>query len=173
MASVLVDGQEFGLSKDVQFLFGRADGHGLVGLDEKDMGISAVAGCVEYAAQLWWVVNRSRKRRLLLEVGSGGNPIPLESGQRFAVSTPRLVVLVAGAIFTHKIELFIPEDEVARVEPSPSSGTVTGGDIRLSERDRDALVALLGGYLEEFPRRNPRPRTYQERRICWAHRGAG
>jgi hypothetical protein len=161
-ASVLVDGEEFRLSNDVPFGFGRSDAEGVVGLDSSDMGISAVAGSVERVADLWWVVNRSRKRRLLLDAGGGGNPLPLESGQRFAVSSHRLVVLVPGAVFTHKIEVLVPEAELARVRPGQTSGTISTGDIRLSERDLDVLVALLGGYLEEFPRRNPRPRTYQD-----------
>jgi hypothetical protein len=124
--------------------------------------ISAVAGSVERVADLWWVVNRSRKRRLLLDLGGGGNPLPLELGQRFAVSSARLVILVPGAVFTHKVEVLVPDEELARVGPGQSSGTISGGEIRLSERDLDVLVALLGGYLEEFPRRSARPRSYQE-----------
>jgi hypothetical protein len=161
-ASVLVDGEEFALSENAAFVFGRSDADGVVGLDPDDMGISAVAGSVEKVADLWWVVNRSRKRRLLIDFGGGGNPLPLEIGQRFAVSSVRLIVLVPGAVFTHKIEVLVPDEELARVKPGESSGTIFGGEIRLSERDLDVLVALLGGYLEEFPRRSLRPRSYQE-----------
>jgi hypothetical protein len=161
-ACVFVDGQEFSLVNDNPFVFGRADREGVVGLDNNDMGISAVAGSVERVADLWWVVNRSRKRRLLLDTGGGGNPLPLEVGQRFAVSTSRLVVLIPGAVFTHKIEVLIPEGDLARVQPGQSSGTISAGEISLSDRDRYVVVALLEGYLAEFPRRNPRPRTYRE-----------
>src|SRR5690242_4974566 len=90
--SVLVDGAEFPLS-DHPFVFGRASLDGVVGLDPNDMGISAVAGSVEHAAGLWWVVNRSRKRRLLLELSPGTPPVQLGCGQRFAVSVPRVAVL--------------------------------------------------------------------------------
>ena len=159
---MLVDGEEFQLGEE-PFMFGRSDRDGVVGLDAGDMGISAVAGSVERLGGVWWVVNRSRKRRLLLELGAGTAPIPLGCGQRFAMSVPRLAVLVPGAIFTHRVEVAVPEGEVARVESDmPPSGTITVGDLVLSERDRDALVALLGGYLEVFPRRLARPRTYQQ-----------
>jgi hypothetical protein len=52
---------------------------------------------------------------------------------------------------------------LARVEGTRiTSGTVTGGEMRLSGRDKDVLVAMFSGYLEGFPRRSARPRTYQQ-----------
>jgi hypothetical protein len=161
-ASVLIDGKPVRLTEGSPLVFGRANSDRVVGLDSRDMGISAMAGSVERDLGLWWVVNRSRKRKLLLDLG-GTSPQPLECGQRFAIALPRLVVLVPGAVFTHRIEIRIPEHQLARVAiNSSSSGTVTAGQILLSDRDREALVALLGGYLEDFPRRQSRPRTYQQ-----------
>lgn len=162
-ATVVIGAEEFALSAEQPFAFGREDADGVVGLDANDMGISAVAGSVEWTWGLWWVVNQSRKRPLLLDNGTGGSPQRLECGHRHAISSARLSVLVPGVIYTHRLEVFIPEGELACDRtPRESSGTITAGDLHLSERDRDVLVALLAGYLEDFPRRQPRPRTYQE-----------
>jgi hypothetical protein len=162
-AMVLIAGDEFIVSSEQSFVFGRADGDGVVGLDSSDMGISAVAGSLEWGWGLWWLVNHSRKRRLLLDDGSGGQPQRLECGQRFAINVRPLIVLVPGAIYTHRIEVVIPESDLARVEGSRlTSGTLVAGDLRLSERDKDVLVAMFSGYLETFPRRTMRPRTYKE-----------
>jgi hypothetical protein len=162
-ATVLISGEEFQATPEQPLVFGRADAEGVVGLDSSDMGISAIAGSVEWAWGLWWVINYSRKRRLLLEDGSGGQPQRLDCGQRFAVNVRRLVVLVPGAIYTHRIEVVIPAGDLARVEGSRiTSGTVTSSDLHLSERDKDVLVALFSGYLEAFPRRTGHPRSYQQ-----------
>jgi hypothetical protein len=162
-ATVLILGEEFRVIPEQPFLFGRADGDGVVGLDTSDMGISSLAGSVEWAWGLWWLVNHSRKRRLLLDDGTGGEPQRLDCGQRFAINVPRLTVLVPGAIYTHRIEVVVPEGDLARVAGSRiTSGTLIAGDLRLSERDKDVLVAMFSGYLEDFPRRTMRPRTYQQ-----------
>ena len=162
-ATVLIAGEEFQVMPAQPLVFGRADGDGVVGLDSSDMGISATAGSVEWAWGLWWLVNHSRKRRLLLDDGTGGHPQRLECGQRFAINVQRLAVLVPGAIYTHRIEVVVPESALARAEGSRiTSGTVTAADLRMSERDKDVLVAVFSGYLETFPRRTTRPRTYKQ-----------
>jgi hypothetical protein len=126
------------------------------------MGVSAVAGSVEWAWGLWWVVNRSRKRRLLLDDGEGGEPPRLGCGQRHAITVARLSVLVTGVMFTYRLEVLVPTGDLARFNAvQTTTGTITG-EVNLTERDRDVVVALLSGYLEEFPRREARPRTYQQ-----------
>jgi hypothetical protein len=162
-ATVLIAGEQFEATPDRPFVFGRSDDEGVVGLDASDMGISGLAGSVEHKWGLWWLVNHSRKRRLLLEDGTGGQPQRLECGQRFAINVRCLTVLIPGAIYTHRIEVIVPESDLARVEGTRlTSGTLTVGDLRLSERDKDVLVAMFSGYLEAFPRRLTRPRTYQQ-----------
>ena len=161
-AVVVVGDEEFALSTDEPLVFGRADAPGVIGLDATDMGISAVAGSVESAWGLWWVVNRSGKRPLFLENDGGGAPHRLGCGQRHAVSVGRLSILVPGVIYTHRLEVVVPTADLARFDAvRSSSGTMTG-EAHLSERDLDVLVALLSGYLEDFPRRQARPRTYQQ-----------
>ena len=161
-ASVLVGDDEFPLGDGQPFLFGRADTTGVVGLDANDMGISAIAGSIEWAWGLWWVVNRSSKRPLLIDIGDGGPPLRLPPGARHAVAAARLSVLVPGVIFTHRLEVVLPEATVIPLDRLPaSSGTITG-DLSLTERDNDVVVALFSGYLDVFPRRQARPRTYQQ-----------
>ncbi len=162
-ALVDVDGEKFEATRSRPFVFGRANADRMVGLDENDMGISAVAGSLEWQWGLWWVVNLSHKRPLLLDDGIGGALRHLPCGHRFALNTPRLTVLVAGEIFTHRIDITVPASDLVRVEPAyQSSGTLPAGDLRLTERDKDALLALFSGYLEAFPRRSSHPLTYGE-----------
>lgn len=162
VAAVLIAGERFRLSPERPFLFGRADADDVIGLDANDMGISAVAGSVEWDWRLWWVVNRSRKRPLLLDDGGGGVLQRLGCGHRYAINVPRLSLLVPGVIYTHRLEVIVPDKDLARFHGQRwSSGTLTG-EVNLSERDRFALVALLEGYLADFPRRQARPRTYQQ-----------
>lgn len=162
-SAVVIGGERFEVHRDAGFVFGRIDGPGVLGLDANDMGISAVAGSIEWAWGVWWIVNLSRKRRLLIEREAGGAPQPLECSERLAVSVRPLAVLVPGAVYTHRIEVLVPETELARIPADrPTSGTLSAAGLSLSERDRDVLVAVFAGYLEEFPRRRTRPRTYQE-----------
>jgi hypothetical protein len=161
-ARVNVAGREVAVS-DRPLYFGRSDADDVIGLDSSDRGISAVAGSVERDMGLWWVVNRSRSRQLVIDDGSGGAPTVLDCGHRFAVCVPYLLILVPGEIQTHRIKVRVPEGDLAVVTPErPTSGTLDVSRVRLNERDRQAVAALFGGYVESFPRRQPHPRTYSE-----------
>ena len=162
-ASVKLDGDEFHVTPSGGLVFGRANTPDVIGLDDNDMGISAVAGSIEWQWGVWWVVNHSRKRALLLDLGNGDAAHRLDCGQRFAITTPRITVLVVGAIFTHRIDIGVPEVDLARMEQGrSSSGTLPVDDLRLTERDKGVLAALFSGYLEAFPRRSGRPLTYRQ-----------
>ena len=152
----------FVVTPDEPFRFGRTDAEGIVGLDPTDMGISALAGAVEHDAGFWWVVNHSRKRPLFVDLGTGPE-LRLDSHHRHAINATPLSVLVRGAILAHRLEVAVPASDLARhvVRGGQSSGTLTS-DLRLSDSDRDALVALFAGYLETFPRRSPHPADYQQ-----------
>ncbi|MDP9403873.1 MAG: hypothetical protein M3P85_11245 [Actinomycetota bacterium] len=163
--------EEFAVGTEGPFVFGRADAEDVVGLNPNDMGISAGAGSVECDGALWWVVNRSRKRPLLLDDGRGGPLQRLDSGKRHAINVPRLNVLVPGVIYTHRLEVLVSVEDLPRFHHHrPPSGTLTG-EISLSEHDRDGVVALLSGYLEGFPRREARPQTYQQAADLLGRRG--
>jgi hypothetical protein len=164
-ASVLIDGEEFQVSSAQPFVFGRVDGDGVVGLDANDMGISAVAGSLESAWGVWWVVNQSTKRALILEHPTGPGQVRLGPGHRHALTSERARVLVPGAIYTHVLEVVLPADyaeELRGGEARLTTGTLTAAVVALSERERDALAALFAGYLRAFPHRREHPHTYEE-----------
>jgi hypothetical protein len=143
-ATALIGDDRYSVAPDQPFVFGRYGADEVVGLDDTDMGISRFAGCVRHDYGFWWLVNLSAKRHLLLDDGPGGVPQQLRCGRRHAINVARLTILVPGANYTHRIDVIVPATQLARVEPAlESSGTLTAGDIQLSDRDRDrdALVA--------------------------------
>ncbi len=164
-ASVLIGHEEFEVSPERAFVFGRSDKDGVVGLDAGDMGISAVAGSLESSWGVWWVVNQSTKRALILEHPTGPGQVRLAPGHRHALTSERVKVLVPGAIYTHVLEVVLPTDyaeELRGGDVRLTSGTLTAEVVALSERERDALAALFAGYLRAFPHRREHPHTYEE-----------
>ena len=163
-AEILVSGHIHRASPEHPFVFGRSDSDHVVGLDPNDMGISAEAGSVEFELGLWWVLNRSRKRPLLLEPSPGSPPQRAQPGDRVPLTKVQTVVLVPGAVFTHRIDVHIPAASISnlKVAAAGSSGTITFGEATLSQRDLDVLSALFSGYLRPFPYRDARPCSYQE-----------
>jgi hypothetical protein len=163
-AEIQVAGRNFTASEDRPFVFGRCEKDRVVGLDPNDMGISAEAGSIEFEVGLWWVLNRSRKRPLFVEPSPGSPPQRVATGERVLLTKEQTVVLVPGAVFTHRIDVHIPAECVSslKVATATASGTITFGEVALSERDLDALSALFSGYLRPFPFHDARPITYQE-----------
>jgi hypothetical protein len=136
----------------------------VVGLDAQDMGISGRALAVEFDQGVWWLTNLSAKRNLLLDMGYGSAMITLRPGQRHAIAVTPLGVLVPGAIFTHRLDVHVPEEALARRRPSDlgASGTITSDDLHLTESDRRALAAVFSPLLRTWPRRGAHPLSYQE-----------
>lgn len=161
---ILTGDDRFSATAAKPFVFGRADAAGIVGLDPSDMGISAKAGGVEFAWGVWWVVNHSLKRRLLIEEPVARAPHRLECGDRYAITSSPLVVLVPGAVYTHRLQVLLPDAAVARLHVGEglTSGTLTWDHVRLSDKDRLVLAAVFAGYLRSFPRHDARPLSYQE-----------
>lgn len=145
--------------------FGRNNIDGaVIGLDPQDMGISGRAAAVEFDQGVWWVSNLSAKRNLLLDPGSGSALITLGPGQRYAIAMSPLGVLVPGAIFTHRLDVMVPFDALARRKPSElgGSGTFVSDDLHLTASDRVALTAVFSPLLRAWPRRSGHPLSYQE-----------
>ncbi len=143
---------------------GDVNGRAVIGLDSQDMGISARALAVEFDQGLWWLANLSAKRNLLLDVGYGSAMITLRPGQRHAIAVSPLGVLVPGAIFTHRLDVYVPDDGLALRRPSElgASGTITTEELHLTESDRQALAAVFSPLLRAWPRRGGHPLSYQE-----------
>jgi hypothetical protein len=160
--SVLMGDRQFVVGPDRPLRFGRADRGGVVGLDPDDMGISTVAGSVRQEWGVWWLENHSRKRRLLLGDGSAVSLRGLECGRRTVILDRHLTVLVPGALHSHTVEIVTPITGTGGMGDRESSDAVGAQGLRLGERDKDVLVAVLADYLDAFPTRPPVPRTYQQ-----------
>ncbi len=142
--------------------FGRMDSDaGVIGLDPNDMGISARAVSLDFDG-CWWVNNDSAKRTLLLDTGAGPSMIDLGPGQRHAIAVAPLGVLVRGVISTHRLEVQVPAELLARHQPGQlvSTDTIISSDIRITDADRLALTALFSPLLQAWPRRSGHPLTY-------------
>ncbi len=162
-ATARIGDDRYSIPPDRPFVFGRNGAGDVVGLDDTDMGISRFAGSVRFDYGFWWVVNLSAKRHLLLDDGPGEVPQRLRCGRRHAINVACLTILVPGLNYTHRIEVIVPATELARIEPAgASSGTLVADDIRLSDRDRDVLIATYHRYLLPFPYRARVPLSYQE-----------
>ncbi|HEX7276363.1 MAG TPA: hypothetical protein VF244_03230 [Acidimicrobiales bacterium] len=149
--------------------FGRSAGCDLV-LDADDLGISRLAGAVEWSDGTWFVANRSATRPLAVVDVLGFRAV-LAPGARAAVDRG-LSVVVEGQVRRHELRLAVEG------EPSPAGvggpgglagdgdddaiPTEFGAEVRYTDEDRLALVALFAGYLRPFPRHDPRPRSYAD-----------
>jgi hypothetical protein len=155
-------GQRWELAPGEVFTFGRA-ATCTVALDAADTGISRLAGSVEHGAGTWWVVNRSSARPLTASDELGMRSV-IAPGGRLAVAGP-LTVVVEGAVRRHAIGVAVEGAPAfgLTLEPSPEAlPTDTADRVIINDADRLALVALLVGYLEPFPRYDPHPRSYAD-----------
>lgn len=140
-----------------EFTFGRAETC-TVCLDPADIGISRIAGSVELAGTTWWVVNRSARRPLVV-VDEFGFRSVLPPGRRYPVEG-RVRVVVDGSAGSHELEVTGPPGPAREDVPVPGEPTAVGEGVLITQEDRAALVALFAGYLEDGPRYDPNPRTY-------------
>jgi hypothetical protein len=143
-------------------------------LDPADRGISRLAGSVEHAEGGWLVTNASRTRPIAV-IDPFGFRTVLAPGRRAAVDQ-KLSVVVEGQIRRHELVVTVPgatPPVVDLAEPVDDElETEMGADIVYRDEDRLALVAMFEGYLQPFPRHDPRPRTYAEAaaRLGWPRR---
>ncbi|HEY8458670.1 MAG TPA: hypothetical protein VIL34_23985 [Actinopolymorphaceae bacterium] len=130
-------------------------------LDPDDAAISRCAGALVFEGQTWWLVNRSSVRPLSVIDDLGLRSV-LAPGRRIAIEHPVRVVVDGTngkhrlAIDAEAVEVSMRTNEVLRGEP-----TATDERVLISPADRLAMVALFAGYLEDGPRHDPHPRTYE------------
>lgn len=164
-ASVTVRDRGWRVEADTPFRFGRSDDADVVGLDERDLGISRCAGEVRVDDSGAWVVNLSASQPLWLDLGAGHLTV-LAPGQRQVVPGARAVVVVRGAILEHALEIEIDgvdEEQTSPVAVPSGQRTITPLDlVSLTDAERDALVAVVADYLQPPPRRRTLPRGYEE-----------
>ena len=162
-----VDGNHFEIEPPTTFTFGRDTSCSHV-LDPMDRGISRIAGVVAWENGHWWVVNRSTKRALHV-VDALGISVPLPVSRagwpppKRAVDPGGLRVLIAGDGWTHELRIAYAEPPLPSTAAVPEGGDSTVGHIPvLTEARKIVLVALTSGYLQPFPRYDPRPLTYAD-----------
>ena len=155
------------LPPENDFTFGR-DPRCDLQLDAADRGISRHSGAFQFQGGTWWVVNLSRHRALhVVDEAGFATPLPVLTidgePSRRAVISPTMTVLVTGDVWTHaltvtsdhgapKFETPLPADPLSTMTQLPS----------LTDNRKEAIVALVSGYLKQFPHYDPRPRTYAE-----------
>ena len=169
---VEVDGQRFELDPGSPFTFGRDAAVCTLGLGVRplDRGISRVAGSISHENGLWWITNRSTTRSLhVIDVDTGiGIPLPVARANWPAPVHPvakPLTILVTGEIRGHAISVRASADDVPVVGTLPATVDTVGTRKLLpplTDKQREALVALVEGYLLPFPHYRPEPRTYEE-----------
>ena len=157
--------QSFVLEPGDQFTFGR-DTCCTVCLDLTDTGISRRAGSISHDGGIWRIFNRSTKRAIHV-VGDAGITVPLPvatlSGPSSrAVDQTNLVVVVEGNVYQHAIYLSAPAVAAPPTISAPTNTETTVGGVKMTTGQREALVAMVSGYLRPFPRYHPHPLTYQE-----------
>lgn len=174
-ATVLVGKEPYPVVPEEPFTFGRSR-ECTACLDPDDRGISRVAGSVEFVGATLFVNNRSQVRPLAIVDPLGFRSV-LAPSRRVAVDE-RISVVVEGQIRRH--ELVVATSPLATIEPTAPDldeglsavdgiATEMGGEVAYTAKDRLALVALFAGYLEGFPRHDPRPRSYADAaaRLGW------
>lgn len=167
---VEVAGQRFELDGSQQFTFGRDFGacDVALGTDPLDPGISRWAGSLDYDQGVWWITNRSSTRTLhVVDVETGiGVPLPVVRQNwppaRHAVDRERMTILVEGAIRTHALAVTAPPQPTTTPERRAFVDAIPTQNLlpALSDKQREALVALVEPYLWRFPRYRPEPKTY-------------
>jgi len=144
---------------DEGLTFGRAEDCTLC-LDPLDIGISRLAGAVEFTEGVWWVANRSGTRPLYVIDDLGLRKL-LGPGQRLPLDEPVWVV-VEGTRGTHRLRVEgapRPAGDHAAVDTGVP--TAAGQTVLVSAEDRAAMVALFAEYLEDPPRSDPQPKSYR------------
>lgn len=166
---VNVGESEFQLDDDssAPFTFGRASTCTLC-LDPDDIGISRMAGKVEYDGRTWWLTNTSATRSLDVVTDLGLRSV-LPPGRRVPLDEA-LTAVVVGQIRRHAVEITPPEALAdPQSEDQPGQETLLGDEVKLNDQDKLALLAMFEGYLQPFPRTDPNPASYTDAaaRLGW------
>lgn len=163
--STLIAEQE--LDRTVGTTFGRGKTCTLR-LAETDKGVSRVAGCVSFEAGEWRVTNLSTTRplRVLDEETRMSVTLSIVSDNvrpTAVLHSAVVTIFLDGNSYRYALAL---SGVAPETEPRPFAVIASVGEIstimpfRLTERQREMLVALAWGYLQPYPSYDPRPMTY-------------
>ena len=148
-------------------VFGRDPACGLQ-IGSGDRGISRIAGELQYKARHWFLSNVSTTRALHVVDETGyAVPMPIMAphygmSSRLIVA-PGITVLLTGEITSYALRVETTQYAGSRQAVlAPTDGRTTFRQPILTPRRKEALVAVLAGYLVPFPRYDPRPLSYAE-----------
>lgn len=153
------------------FTFGRDPNCELQIGDGTDRGISRTAGALTRQAGCWWLSNLSTTRAFHVLDDTGYlTPLPVRVASltppRRPIFAPGVTVILTGETFSYAIYL---ETEQPAVSSYASALPVLLSDSKetfrqpiLTAKRKRALVAVLNGYLQPFPRYDPRPLSYAD-----------
>jgi hypothetical protein len=129
-------------------------------LDPEDIGISRIAGVLEYEQGTWWIRNYSTTRPLSLVDDLGFRSV-LPPGRRAAVEQ-QVQIIVDGTRGQHGLRITVERSGGNRASIGQPTGapTAVGAEVLISPTDRLAMVALFAGYLRDPPRYDPHPKSY-------------
>jgi hypothetical protein len=158
-ATVQAGGNEIRLSEQQRLTFGRARECTLC-LDPEDIGISRVAGTIEFEHGIWWVANNSTSRPLSIVDDLGFRSV-LAPQRRAALETTTQII-VEGMKRRHNLRVTVVSrhDERESLVIPAGASTAVGADVLVSGLDRLAMVALFAGYLADPPHYDPNPKSY-------------
>lgn len=170
---VEVGRERFTLGREAEFTFGRDPSVCTValGVEPLDRGISRLAGSISHDRGIWWITNRSSSRSLhVIDVETGlGVPLPVARDNwpaaRHIIDRQALTVLVRGEVLTHALSVSASANELPVAYQLPQLHDPVRTSSLLphpTDKQREALVSMVEGYLQPFPRYKPEPRTYEE-----------
>ena len=162
VASISVDGQTRDLSDRDSVRIGRAGDEALdiIGLDDRDRGISRLAASITVSGTDIVIRNESANASLYLDRGLG-EPLALRPEERFLVADT-CSIEIRGTVRYHRVDVHPRLVATGPRLPRPPGAPTVTVQLDLTTRDRAALAALYRGYLEAFPRRDCVPSTYEE-----------
>lgn len=131
-------------------------------LDADDRGISRRAASIFFSGGSWWLANLSSSRPIDVREPSGSGSV-LDTDGRRAIDRGQLTFVLTGVIRRHGIRITRPEHADALDDDFDAFDPERTVALPLpSAAEREALVAMVEGFLYDFPRWNPVPRNYAD-----------
>lgn len=139
-----------------------------IGLPPEDVGVSREAGELARSSGSWWLTNLSESRPFAV-VDATGMSIPIAPRHRRALEGGRIEVVVEGLVRRYCLVVTADESPATPAVQNLTGVPTMAGLVRISDKDRLALIAMFSGYLESFPRHDPRPARYGDAaaRLGW------
>lgn len=131
-------------------------------VDPDDRTIGRFAATIQGLDGYWYIQNTSTKRDLALIGGTTDRQVLKPSGSRPLGEA--IVQLELVGRFTHRVtvEQLGPAPTLVPPPLPPEDPSISMVVRECTPNQLEALVALFGGYLEDFPRHDPNPRTYAD-----------